>query len=356
MWIEMSQSIPKSAVISDTTIIPDGIAAHAGRPEIRSLYAPRRASTGTLPLRWPMPSHRSATVTNMAAPVAIATWPSAAPAAGLATASKANMAANVSLSDVTLCDVTPSAVTLNREMAGLTIDELARETGLTVRNVRSHHARGLLPPPEVRGRTGYYGPEHVERLRLIQELQSEGLKLDGIKRLLGDSGERLLALKRAANEAPETPEVVTAHELGERLRLGAKEDPRKLLAKAAKLGVLVPLGDGHYEVPSPALLAAAEEVVRRGVGLGHALDMIESVERHSRAVSREFIKLFVDDVIKPFTDAGMPDERWDELADSIEHVRPLAAQALLAVFRRTMDEEVEATFAELARRLAGRRR
>ena len=87
----------------------------------------------------------------------------------------------------------------------LTIDELARETGLTVRNVRSHHARGLLPPPEVRGRTGYYGPEHVERLRLIRQLQSEGLKLDGIKRLLGDSGERLLALKRAAEEPAETP-------------------------------------------------------------------------------------------------------------------------------------------------------
>ena len=119
----------------------------------------------------------------------------------------------------------------------MTIDELARETGLTVRNVRSHHARGLLPPPQVRGRTGYLRPEHVERLRLIQELQSEGLKLDGIKRLLGDSGERLLALKRAAGEPAETPEVITARELGERLH-----GSEKALAKAEKLGMLVPLG------------------------------------------------------------------------------------------------------------------
>jgi DNA-binding transcriptional MerR regulator len=234
----------------------------------------------------------------------------------------------------------------------LTIDELARETGLTVRNVRSHHARGLLPPPEVRGRTGYYGPEHVERLRLIVQLQSEGLKLEGIKRLLGDSGERLLELKRAAGEPPETPEVITVRELVERLG----EQPPRLWAKAEKLGMLIPLGDGVYEVPSPVLLAAAEEDVKRGVGLGHALDMLESVERHSRAVSREFVKLFVDDVIKPFAAAGMPEERWGELTDSIEHVRPLAAEALLAVFRRTMDDEVEATFAELARRLAARRR
>ena len=80
--------------------------------------------------------------------------------------------------------------------------------------------------------------------------------------------------------------------------------------------------------------------------------MIASVTRHSRAVSREFVKLFMDDVWKPFADAGIPEERWDELAESIEHVRPLAGQTLLAVFRRTMDEEVEQTFEELARRLA----
>ena len=238
----------------------------------------------------------------------------------------------------------------------LTIDELARETGLTVRNLRSHHARGLLPPPEVRGRTGYYGPEHVERLRLILQLQSEGLKLEGIKRLLADSGERLIALKRAAGEVPETPEVVTAAELGERLALGADDHPRRLLAKAQKLGVLVPLGDDHYEVPSPALLAAAEEVVRRGVSLAHALDMIEGVQRHSRAVAREFIKLFMDDVWKPFAAAGMPEDEWGALTESMEQVRPLAGQALLAVFRRSMDEEVEATFAEMARRLAGGKR
>ena len=60
----------------------------------------------------------------------------------------------------------------------------------------------------------------------------------------------------------------------------------------------------------------------------------------------------MDDVWKPFADSGMPEERWGELAESIEHVPPLAAQALLAVFRRTMDEEIEATFADMARRMA----
>ena len=48
--------------------------------------------------------------------------------------------------------------------SALTIDELARRTGMTVRNIRAHQSRGPLPPPEVRGRTGYYSEGHVGRM------------------------------------------------------------------------------------------------------------------------------------------------------------------------------------------------
>ena len=43
----------------------------------------------------------------------------------------------------------------------LTIEQLAAASGMSVRNIRSHQARGLLAPPEVRLRVGYYGLEHV---------------------------------------------------------------------------------------------------------------------------------------------------------------------------------------------------
>ena len=39
----------------------------------------------------------------------------------------------------------------------LTIGELAEAAGMTVRNVRNHQARGLLAPPSLVARTGYYG-------------------------------------------------------------------------------------------------------------------------------------------------------------------------------------------------------
>ena len=66
----------------------------------------------------------------------------------------------------------------------LTIEQLAAEVGMSVRNIRNHHSRGLLPAPEVRARVGYYGPEHVARLRLILDLQADGFNLASIERLL----------------------------------------------------------------------------------------------------------------------------------------------------------------------------
>lgn len=238
---------------------------------------------------------------------------------------------------------------------GMTIDELARAMGLSVRNVRSHQARGLLPPPEVRGRIGYYGPEHVSRLRLIAELQGEGMKLEGIKRLLRKAqgtGDGLLRVKQAADSPSdaETPEVVSAAELAERLQVG--DDGGRLVARAVKLNLLVPLGDGLFEAPSPSLLRVAEDLVSHGISVRAALALVEDLRRHSKAVSQRFVKLFIDEVWKPFVDAGMPEEQWEAIAESLEGARPLAAEAVLAVFRQTLSDEVEAAFADITRRLS----
>jgi len=63
----------------------------------------------------------------------------------------------------------------------LTIEELSAETGLSVRTIRSHRARGLLQAPVIRDRVGYYGEEHVARLGSIARLQADGFNLAAIK-------------------------------------------------------------------------------------------------------------------------------------------------------------------------------
>jgi hypothetical protein len=42
----------------------------------------------------------------------------------------------------------------------LTIDQLARRTGMTARNIRAHQSRALLARPTLRGRTGCYSDSH----------------------------------------------------------------------------------------------------------------------------------------------------------------------------------------------------
>ena len=235
--------------------------------------------------------------------------------------------------------------------ANLTVEQLAYETGMSVRNIRNHQSRGLLPPPEVRARVGYYGPAHVARLRLIQEMQSEGFKLSAISRLIGEHGadaDRFVGLRQAVTApfATEAPEVYSREELVE--KFGTDDD--RLVEKAQKLGLLVDLGEERFEAPSPALLRAAEEVLAMGIELPAALAAIEKLERNSQASARTFVNLFVEELWKPFDDAGRPEEGWEELIAAIGRLRPLAFDALNATFRLTLTTEIEKAFGEVLER------
>ena len=243
----------------------------------------------------------------------------------------------------------------------LTIEELASETGMSVRNIRSHQARGLLSPPDVRARVGYYGPEHVAQLRLIRDLQEEGFNLGGIKRLLEDThgtAERLLRVRQSLASGIEgrTAETLSAVELGRRFRIEDPEEGRELLARAIKLGVLIPVGGDKYEALNPSLLAVADEAVKSGIPLGAALTVIAEINRHCESVSRSFVKLFIREVWKPFVQADMPAERWPEIEDAVERLRPAATEALASIFHRSLSTEIEGAFSEITRRLSEQKR
>ncbi len=232
------------------------------------------------------------------------------------------------------------------EAPELTIDELARTTGMTVRNIRAHQSRGLLPPPDVRGRTGFYGPEHVARLELISEMQADGFNLRAIKRLLqasGGSAQELLGFKRAlmAPFEQEEPEFVEQQELEQ--RWGGRLD-RKLVAKAGRLGLVRPLGEGRYEIPSPTLYRAGEQLLELGVAPETVLAVAEQVKRRSEAIARGFVELFLEGIWKPFVEAGRPEEDWPSVREALERLRPLASDAVLASFQRAMTEAVEEAF------------
>jgi DNA-binding transcriptional MerR regulator len=229
------------------------------------------------------------------------------------------------------------------DRAPMTIDELARRTGMTVRNIRAHQSRGLVPPPEVRGRTGYYGGEHQDRIELIKELQADGFNLEAIRRLLegaGGSSREVLDFSRTLR-APfedEEPEIVDAGEMAE--RWGGRVDPR-LIGRAEKLGVMRTLGDGRIEILSPRLQRAGTELAELGVPPEAALEVVAKVRTHARGIARVFVELFLESVWKPFNRAGRPEEEWPKVREALERLRPLASEAVLAIFQQVMSEAVE---------------
>jgi DNA-binding transcriptional MerR regulator len=246
----------------------------------------------------------------------------------------------------------PSVTEITQDEA-LTIDELARRVGMTVRNVRAHQSRGLLPPPEIRGRTGYYGPEHVARLELVKDLQAEGFNLEAIRRIVGrtpgSSVGEVLTFTRALAEpfTDEQPEVVEARHFTD--RWGDQVTP-DTLARVQKLGFIRALGDGRYEILSPRLERASQELASLGVPLETALEVISTVKRHSEAVAKTYVRLFLDHVWRPFEDAGEEEERWPEIREALERLRPLAGESLIAIFQLVMTRTVEQTLErELAR-------
>jgi DNA-binding transcriptional MerR regulator len=236
--------------------------------------------------------------------------------------------------------------------ADLTIDELARRTGMTVRNLRAHQSRGLLPPPDVRGRTGFYGAEHVARVELIKELQADGFNLEAIRRLIenaGGSTSDVLRFTRAARETfeQEAPEVVTVEELAERW---GRAGSAALLERAIALGLLRPLGEARMEERSPRLGRAGAELARLGISTERTLDTLEALRAHAEGVAHTYVTLFLDEIWRPFVEAGRPAERWPAVMEALERLRPLATESLLAMFGLVMTDAVEAAVGEELRR------
>jgi DNA-binding transcriptional MerR regulator len=256
-------------------------------------------------------------------------------------------------------EVTESGPETRDATGEMTVDELASRAGMTVRNVRAHQSRGLLQPPEVRGRTGYYGPNHLARLELIKELQAEGFNLEAIRRIIENapqaSSQEALDFTRALTDAfsEEQPEIVSAEELAEPWGDQASEE---MVRRVVKLGFVRELGDGRFEVRSPRLRKASEELVTLGVPLETAIEVLRTLKRHSEAVARAYAKLFVDTVWRPFEEAGQEEQDWGEVSEALERLRPLAAQSLLAAFQLEMAETVEATLERELARIADRGR
>ena len=229
----------------------------------------------------------------------------------------------------------------------LTIDQLAARTGMTVRNVRAYSTRGLLPPPRLVGRTGYYGPEHVARLTLVREMLDQGYTLTAAERLLASapsSGAQALGLYHSLMSPWDSePEVLEPETLAAQARVA--HDP-ETIDRLVAMGLAERLPDGRLRIPNAGLLRAGLEVIGLGIPVEAVLELVPGLRQRAAAVADSFVELFRSTLWADFMEAGLPAQEWPLMQQKVEAIIPLAGQALVAAFQEAMRGAIERAMGE----------
>jgi DNA-binding transcriptional MerR regulator len=219
-----------------------------------------------------------------------------------------------------------------------TIDELARAATTKVSTIRLYQQRGLLPPPTIEGRVGFYDETHLARLRLVADLQTRGFSLAAIQEL-ADTWEAgrdlgaLLGVERALGGSS-ARRLVSRAEL-ERSFPELAEDPA-LIARFEKLGVARTVPNDEVEV-DPGFLDLGATIHGIGVPLEVMLDEFEHVHDFARQTAGRYVGLFERHVWEPFVAGGIADANLEQVASAIGALRESAIAVVAGALRQAID-------------------
>lgn len=231
-----------------------------------------------------------------------------------------------------------AAPTVSAVAAEYTVDELAQAAQSTVRNVRAYQDRGLLPPPERRGRLGIYGGEHLARLKLIGQLLERGYTIASIRELFeawaqGRDLAHVLGLEQAI-QGPGQPETAARLEFAELQAIFGDSLDDDSIERAQALGLLEFAGD-HMNVPSPKLFAAGVQLYRAGIPLPALLAELASIRGHVEQVSTGIVQMIVNQLVNPLLSSSLPRaEELERLSAQLLQLRPLVEQVVEAELAR----------------------
>ncbi|MDX1511856.1 MAG: MerR family transcriptional regulator [Nitriliruptorales bacterium] len=234
------------------------------------------------------------------------------------------------------------AITSDAVEASLSIDDLAREVGMSVRNLREWRALGILPPPTMVGRAGRYGSEVVERVRQAQRLHADGFPLELVRRIL-DADETLaddvVRLAEALRAPLRDDEADAIDPFALASRWGSF--PPEHVLRARELG-LVELGDdGSLAFTNQRVARVGEVMSRMGLSLDEVLDATASVRGHLDAIAATLEQVWLDHVWEPFVADGMPVEDRRDIEDLINEMPHRAMDAVIGLFTVAMRERIE---------------
>jgi len=218
----------------------------------------------------------------------------------------------------------------------LTLEDITKRVGMSVRNVRFYTTKGLVPPPIRRGRSGYYTNLQVARLEMIRELQGHGFTLSAIERYLShvpeDASPEDLALQRTmlAPWSSDRPVVMSRSDLEERAgRELAAED----LATLEAIGVLTSTGTSY--AVSLTQLPVGLGLLELGFPTDAAVAAKEVYLRHGQEIAQELHEVFRTMVWPLYQTSGASPKLLQEI---VERLKPLSIRSLVTAYTQAMDE------------------
>lgn len=218
-----------------------------------------------------------------------------------------------------------------------TIDELASASQVPSRTIRFYQSKGAMPRPRIKGRVAYYGAPHLERLKLIAQLQDRGLRIDAIRELTAriDKGEldvnEWLGLE-AQLQAPwanDQPRTVTEAEL---LEIAGARRPG-LIGDVLRAKLASKRGE-VFLVRSPALLHVAARLEAAGIAIDTAAGGAEILRKHMARAADDLADYF----LKRARSEGFGRIAGeDDLGAAFQALRPLGLEAVRVVFAQEME-------------------
>ena len=207
------------------------------------------------------------------------------------------------------------------------IDELAQRAGLTVDTIRYYAREGLLRPPVKQGRHRLYGPDHLERLDRIRELQAQRFSLAAIRAIVDVDRPGLEGLFGAAGRGYSLEELVERSGVDEQLVAGLREVG--LLPDPAEFG------GQSYDETDLGLLRAVAELRSIGMTPEILLALGRIYVDHFSALQRDVL----DMLSGKFNPAWNPDELvsvQSQLTANAQRLMPAINQLLNYVHQRTL--------------------
>jgi DNA-binding transcriptional MerR regulator len=214
------------------------------------------------------------------------------------------------------------------------IDELAHRTGVATTTIRLYQTRGLLSPPRLDGRTGYYDDRHIARLRLIGELRARGFSLAAIKALVDarDQGRNLGELFGSDDDLAPVfggdDVILRPDELVARFPTGAIGPDE--IQRVARLGLVAVLDDGRVRIIDRRFLDTGAALVHLGVPVDAVLDQLEHLIGQTDSIAARFIDVFERYLYDRDASADVLRNRLAELRSQAAHVVSAALEGSLA--------------------------